>query len=51
MASAIASGFFKTYDQMSSMLGQGTEYLPDDAELSDYLREKFARHMAALRNE
>ena len=33
------------------MLGQGTEYPPDDAELSDYLREKFARHMAAFRNE
>jgi sugar (pentulose or hexulose) kinase len=51
MASAIASGFFKTHDQASSMLGQGTEYPPDDAELSDYLAEKFAHHMAAFRGE
>ncbi|MDR1579153.1 MAG: FGGY-family carbohydrate kinase [Synergistaceae bacterium] len=49
MASAIASGFFKTHEQASAMLGQGTEYHPDNAELSDYLREKFTRHMAAFR--
>jgi sugar (pentulose or hexulose) kinase len=49
MASAIASGFFKTHAQASAMLGRGTEYPPDDAELSDYLREKFARHMTAFR--
>jgi xylulokinase len=49
MASAIASGFFKTHEQASAMLGQGTEYPPDDAELSSYLREKFTRHMKAFR--
>jgi xylulokinase len=51
MASAIASGFRKTHEDASAMLGNGTEYPPDDPELESYLAEKFARHMSAFRGK
>ena len=51
MAAAIASGRFKNHDASRVMLGHGTDYHPDDPSLTEYLDEKYERHMAAFRSQ